>query len=318
MSQDAGVYVGIDVSKATLDCASEEDGAVVMAQFANGEASRGELVSWVRARRAQVVVVEATGGYEAATVAALASAGLPVTVVNPRQVRDFAKATGTLAKTDRIDAVVLARFGRCIRPPVRAPKAEELSALEALLARRRQLVDMLTAEQHRHAQARGSIARQIDKHVHWLKRQIADVDQDLGGAIERSSLMQRKFDVLTSVPGVGRVTGMSLVAHLPELGQVNEKQISALAGLCPYNRDSGKMRGRRTIFGGRAQVRAVLYMAALVATRHNPAIRQFYQRLLAAGKPKKLALVACMHKLLLILNAMIKTDTPWRPRPVSA
>ncbi len=318
MSERHGGFIGIDVSKATLDCACLEEDAMSAQRFANNEAGHRDLLLWVRSRGVQLLVLEATGGYEAAVVAALATAGLPVAVVNPRQVRDFAKATGTLAKTDRIDAAVLARFARSIRPQVRAPKAEELSALEAILVRRRQLVDMLTAEQNRHAQARGSIARQIDKHVTWLKRQIDDVDGDLNGMIERSSLMQRRVDVLTSVPGVGRVTALSLVAQLPELGQVNEKQISALVGVCPFNRDSGTMRGKRTIWGGRAPVRAALYMAALVATRHNPVIRDFYQRLLAAGKAKKLALVACMHKLLLILNAMLKTNTLWRQQPPTA
>lgn len=306
-------YIGIDISKAWLDCAvTSPAGAQGVQRFDNDADGHERLLSWARAQEPSLLVVEATGGYEAALVAALATGGLPVAVVNPRQVRDFAKALGILAKTDRVDASVLARFARVIRPAVRPPKAEELSALEALLVRRRQLVDMLTAEQHRQQLASGRIAKQIAQHLRWLQRQIEAADDDLSGMVERSSLMQRKLDVLTSVPGVGRVTAMSLLAQLPELGQLNEKQIAALVGVCPFSRDSGLMRGKRVIWGGRARVRAALYMAALVAARHNPVIRAFYQRLLAAGKAKKLALVACMHKLLLILNALVKTNSTWR------
>jgi transposase len=306
-------FVGIDVSKASLDCVLlQPDDTVVAQQFANSPRGHTQLISWVGAQQPALLVTEATGGYESAVVAALATAELPIAVVNPRQARDFAKALGVLAKTDRVDAAVLARFAQRIRPAVRPPKVDELIALEALLVRRRQLVDMLTAEQHRFGLARGAIARRIGQHVRWLDRQIGAADDDLNGMIERSSLMQRKLDVLTSVPGVGRVTAISLLAQLPELGVLNEKQISALVGVCPFNRDSGTLRGKRTIWGGRARVRAALYMAALVASRHNPVLRAFYQRLLAAGKAKKLALVACMHKLLLILNALLKTDSRWK------
>jgi transposase len=312
MDSNPDRFVGIDVSKAVLDCALlQGDGALVCQRFDNDATGHGQLVAWARVEQPALLVVEATGGYEAAMVVALAAAGLPVTVVNPRQARDFAKALGVLAKTDRVDAAVLARFAERIRPAVRAPKPQELSAMEALLVRRRQLVDMLSAEMQRHGQARGPIARQIAQHLRWLQRQIAAADDDLEGMIAASALMQRKLDVLTSVPGVGRVTATSLLAQLPELGRLNEKQISALVGVCPFCRDSGQMRGRRTIWGGRARVRAALYMAALVAARHNPVIQAFYQRLLAAGKAKKLALVACMHKLLLILNALLKTDSVW-------
>jgi transposase len=306
-------FAGIDVSKASLDCALLcSDGILVSKRFDNDAAGHAQLIVWARTLQPSLLVAEATGGYEAAMVAALATAGLPVAVVNPRQARDFAKALGVLAKTDRVDATVLARFAERIRPVVRTPKTEELSAMEALLVRRRQLVEMLAAEQHRHGLAHGPIARQIAQHLRWLQRQIDAADDDLSGMIARSSLMQRKLDVLTSVPGVGRVTAFSLLAQLPELGLLNEKKISALVGVCPFSRDSGRMRGKRIIWGGRARVRAALYMAALVAARHNPVLRVFYQRLLASGKAKKLALVACMHKLLLILNALLKTDTLWQ------
>jgi transposase len=316
MQEQGQRFVGVDVSKATLDVALLEEGcATVSRRFSNDARGHEQLLVWMRSQAPARLVVEATGGYEAAMVATLVTGEVPVAVVNPRQARDFAKAMGVLAKTDRVDAVVLAQFAQRMRPAVRAPKSEELSELEALLVRRRQLIDMLAAEQHRQDLARGPIARQISKHIRWLQRQIDEADDDLRGMIERSSLMQRKLEVLTSVPGVGPVTGVSLLAHLPELGVLNEKQISALVGVCPFSRDSGLFRGRRMIWGGRARVRAALYMAALVAARHNPLIRAFYQRLVSSGKAKKVALIACMHKLLLILNAMLKTDTMWRAAP---
>lgn len=318
MSDDvAGVFVGIDVSKARLDCAMLVGEAVTQSKsFDNDLAGHEQLRGWLQGSECQpgLIVVEATGGYESAVVAMLATAKLPIAVVNPRQARDFAKATGVLAKTDAVDARILAQFGRAIRPQVRAPKSEELSLLEALLTRRRQLVEMITAETHRRGVApTRDIARQIDRHLRWLERQLQAADDDLNGMIGKSSLMQRKLDVLTSVPGVGRVTAVALLAQLPELGSLNERQLSALVGVCPFSRDSGTMRGRRVIWGGRARVRAALYMAALVASRHNPILRAFYQRLLSNGKAKKVALVACMHKLLLILNAMIKRNQMWQP-----
>ena len=318
MSVDvAGRFVGIDVSKARLDCAALVGKTVTQSKsFNNDSAGHERLLRWLQDGECQpgLIVVEATGGYESAVVAMLATAKLPIAVVNPRQARDFAKATGVLAKTDAVDARVLAQFGRAIRPQVRGPKSEELSLLEALLTRRRQLVEMITAETHRRGVATSPvIARQIDRHLRWLERQVQAADDDLNGMIGKSSLMQRKLDVLTSVPGVGRVTAVALLAQLPELGGLNERQLSALVGVCPFSRDSGTMRGRRVIWGGRARVRAALYMAALVASRHNPILRTFYRRLLNNGKAKKVALVACMHKLLLILNAMIKRDQMWQP-----
>ena len=312
-----GRFIGIDVSKARLDCAVVDSKAAMESRvFDNDAAGHERLLQWVRdaESHAELIVIEATGGYESAVVAVLATAAMPVAVVNPRQARDFAKATGVLAKTDAVDARVLAQFGRAIRPQIRAPKSQELSQLEAMLTRRRQLVEMVTAERHRRSVAIDRvIVRQIDQHLRWLERQLQKADDDLTGMIGKSSLMQRKLDVLTSVPGVGRVTATALLAQLPELGHLNERQLSALVGVCPFSRDSGTMRGKRVIWGGRARVRAALYMAALVASRHNPILKAFYQRLLSAGKAKKVALVACMHKLLLILNAMIKRDQTWQP-----
>lgn len=319
MSDDAKRYVGIDVSKARLDCALlAEESIVTASAFDNDSEGHSRLLEWLTTEaKSDLVVVEATGGYEAAMVAKLATNGISVAVVNPRQVRDFAKATGVLAKTDAVDARVLAHFGRAIQPQVRAPKSEELVELEAMLTRRRQLIEMITAETHRRSVVTSRvISRQIDQHLKWLERQVAAADDDLNGMIGRSLLMQRKLEVLTSVPGVGRVTAMALLAQLPELGALNERQLSALVGVCPFSRDSGTLRGRRRVWGGRARVRASLYMAALVASRHNPILKMFYQRLLAAGKVKKVALVACMHKLLLILNAMIKRDQVWAPQYV--
>lgn len=318
MSDDTGGrFIGIDVSKARLDCAVLDSKAGMQSRvFDNDAAGHERLLQWLRDAESHpdLIVVEATGGYESAMVAVLATAAMPVAVVNPRQARDFAKATGVLAKTDTVDARVLAHFGRAIRPQIRAPKSEELIQLEATLTRRRQLVEMVTAETHRRSVAINRvIARQIDQHLRWLERQLQKADDDLTGMIGKSSLMQRKLDVLTSAPGVGRVTAIALLAQLPELGHLNERQLSALVGVCPFSRDSGTMRGKRVIWGGRARVRSALYMAALVASRHNPILKAFYQRLLGAGKAKKVALVACMHKLLLILNAMIKRDKMWQP-----
>lgn len=313
MHETEAAFVGIDVSKQTLDCALLVGAQMQQrCEFNNDPSGHTLLLEWLRSVQPALVVAEATGGYEALMAATLGTVGMPMAVVNPRQVRDFARALGVLAKTDRIDAQVLARFAQRIQPQVRPVKAEALTELEALLVRRRQLVDMLSAEQHRHRMARGRIARQIATHMNWLERQIGAADDDLSGMVEHSPLMQRKLDVMVSTPGVGKLTAIAMLALLPELGTLNEKQISALVGVCPFNRDSGTIRGRRMIWGGRSRVRSALYMAALSATRFNPVIRAFYQRLLSAGKAKKLALVACMHKLLLILNAMLKSDSLWR------
>jgi transposase len=311
------MFVGIDVAKAELVVAVRPRGA--QWTVANDEPGRRTLVERLTAERPQVLVLEATGGYELPAVAALVAAGLPVVVVNPRQVRDFARATGQLAKTDRLDAAVLALFAERVQPPIRALPDAATQALEALVARRRQLVEMLVAEQNRLAMARGRgkrarpITASIEQTIAFLTRQLATTDRALGTMIRTSPVWRERDDVLQSVPGIGPVVAHTLLATLPELGALNRRAIAKLAGVAPLNRDSGAWRGQRTIQGGRAHVRAAVYMAALVASRHNPVLRAFYHRLLAAGKPKKLALVACMRKLLAILNTMLRTQQRWSP-----
>jgi transposase len=303
------VYVGIDVSKAQLDIAVRPTGTVT--QVANTGAGIATVVHELQAEEATLVVLEATGGYETAVVAALATAGVPVVAANPRQLRYFGRATGQLAKTDRIDAQLLALFAERVRPTPRPLPDEETQAVQALLARRRQLLDMLTAERNRLEHAAGSIRRSLTQHIRWLEKQLGRVDDDLEQTIQRSPLWQAKDNLLRSAPGVGPAMSRTLLGNLPELGTLTRKQIAALVGVAPLARDSGTYRGTRTTWGGRAQVRAVLYMSALAATRFNPVIRAFYQRLRAKGKPHKVALVACMRKLLIILNAMVRTNTLW-------
>ena len=302
-------FCGIDVSKDRLDVAlspSAESWSV-----SNDPSGLKELVSRLREHGPALTVLEATGGYEKAAAAALAHAGLPLVIVNPRQVRDFARSTGQLAKTDRIDAQVLALFAERVRPEPKALPDEDAQLLDALLTRRRQLIEMITAEKNRRGFAPASLKKSITKHITWLERQLSGVDGDIERMIEKSPLWRAKEDLLRSVPGVGPVLSRTLVAELPELGTLGRKQIAALVGVAPLARDSGKLRGRRSVWGGRAGVRATLYMGALVAARHNPVIREFYERLIAAGKPRKVALTACMRKLITILNAMVRTQTPW-------
>lgn len=310
MTPSEALYIGIDVSKANLDIDAYP--RAHRTRFSNDETGRRQLVNELKSLQPKLVVLEATGGLESPIASELAIAGLAVAVINPRQARDFAKAIGVLAKTDQVDALVLARFAEAIKPEVRALKDSEVMALDSVLTRRRQLVDMITAESNRYAQAPGKIAKQIAKHLSWLNKRLKEADDDLDDAIRQSPLWQAKAHLMMSIPGVGRVTATTLLAALPELGQLSRREISALVGVCPFNRDSGGHRGRRVIWGGRASVRTVLYMAALAASRHNPMIKAFYQKLLAAGKMKKVALVACMRKLLVILNAMVKSNTPWR------
>lgn len=310
-----GTYVGIDVSKSILDVAAMPSGEVW--QCSNDEAGLKKLLEALLPLKPLLVVVEATGGYQMPLVAMLAPR-LPVAVVNPRQVRDFAKATGKLAKTDAIDAVVLAEFGAAVRPEVRAFKDEETAELEAWVTRRRQLLEMLGAERNRRQQSPKAVWPNIDKSIAWLKKQLEDVDKNLDDTIRRSPVWKEKDDLLRSVPGVGRVVSATLMAELPELGQLDRKRIAALVGLAPFNRDSGTLRGIRTIWGGRASVRATLYMGALVGVRRNPTLKAFYERLVAAGKPKKKALTACMRKLLTILNAMVKDHRPFAAAPLPA
>jgi transposase len=307
--------VGIDVAKATLDVQvrpSEERWTA-----ANDDAGIRTLVAQLRGVAPTQVVLEATGGYELAVVSALAAAALPVVVVNPRQVRDFAKATGRLAKTDRLDAAVLARFAEQVRPEARPLATADQQELDALLTRRRQLIEMLTAEKNRLGQVfvRGGkqVRKSLKTHITFLERELRMTDTDLGELVRKSPVWRERDDLLQSAPGVGPVLSRTILAALPELGRLDRKAIAALVGVAPMNRDSGLMRGKRMIFGGRAPVRAALYMGTLTATRCNPQIRAFYQRLVAAGKPKKVALTACMRKLLIILNAMVRQGTRWTP-----
>ena len=305
-------FIGIDVAKATLDIAVRPSQQTWQIDY--DESAVIELVEQLRNQAPTLIVIEATGGLETPLVAALADAKLPVVVINPRLARDFAKATGRLAKTDRIDAQMLAHYGEAIRPSLRPlPDADTLQ-LRALLVRRRQMVDIVSAEQSRLSCAPVQIRDSIECHIDWLRQQIASLDDDLEIMLQDSPLWREHDDILQSVPGVGPVLSHTLMAHVTELGQLNRKQIAALVGVAPFNRDSGAYRGRRTIWGGRAAVRAVLYMGALVATRHNPVIREFYGRLLAAGKTKKVALTACMRKLLTILNAMVKHQSRWQSK----
>lgn len=310
------MYVGIDVAKEKLDLAVRPGGEA--SSFRNDEAGMAELVGWLLARNPALVVLEATGGYESNLASALTVARLPVVVVNPRQVRDFAKATGQLAKTDAIDAAVLARFAEVVRPEVRPLPDEQTAELSALLRRRRQLVEMLTAEGNRLGLATKRVRSSIEQHIAWLKMQLKDVDTDLHRTIRSSPAWREKDDLLQSVTGVGKVLSLTLLAELPELGVLNRRKIAALVGVAPLNFDSGKFRGRRGTWGGRAQIRPVLYMAAVVSARHNPVIRALYSRLIGAGKPPKVALTACMRKLLVILNAMVRTNTQWRENVATA
>jgi transposase len=263
-------------------------------------------------------ILEATGGLEAAVAGALATAGVALAVVNPRQVRDFARATGRLAKTDRLDAEVLAGFGEAGKPEPRPLANEQAQALEALVTRRRQLVEMLTAEKNRRSMAPKVLYRSIDEHIRWLEKRLSGLDDELGTLIRGTPLWRERDELLRSVPGVGPVLSRTLLAHLPELGELNRKQIAALAGLAPFNRDSGKLRGNRCIWGGRAQVRRVLYMAAAAGIRSNPSLKAFYLRLRAGGKHAKPALTACMRKLLVTLNAMLRNKTHWQPPALAA
>lgn len=304
------IFVGIDISKSRLDVAVRPDNTPLA--FDNTEAGLNRLVKWSQDLASPaLIVVEATGGLEVPVVAALAQAQLAVVVVNPRQVRDFAKATGRLAKTDRLDAHVLAWFAEAVRPEVRALKDDQTRALAALVSRRRQLIDMLTAENNRLQGAIKPIRKDIKQHIVWLEKRLKDVDKDLDAAIKQSPLWCKYDAIINSAPGAGPTLSRTLLSNLPELGRLNRREISALVGLAPFSRDSGTMRGRRSIWGGRADIRAVLYMATLAAIRCNPVIKAFYQRLRAAGKAHKVAMVASMRKFLTILNVMIKNGSYW-------
>jgi transposase len=307
------VFVGVDVSKAQLDVALRPEGRY---QVPHTEAGIGELVDRLQQVGPALIVLEATGGLEVPLTGALAAAGLPVVVVNPRQIRDFAKASGKLAKTDTLDAQLLAHFAAVMRPAPRPLPDEQAQALTAILTRRRQLIEMLVAEKNRLAGARPAIRKGLQAHIVWLERALEQTDAELQQAIRQSPVWQEKDTLLRSTPGVGPVLSTTLLASLPELGTLTRHQIAALVGVAPLNRDSGTRRGKRSVWGGRAQVRTALFMGTLVATRFNPVINAFYQRLCAAGKAKKVALTACMRKLLTILNAMVKHRTPWQPQLV--
>ena len=314
------MFVGIDVAKAELVVSVLPSAQRFV--VTNDEVGVRTLVERLRPVAPQLVVLEATGGYELLAVAALAAAALPVVVVNPRQVRDFAKATGQLAKTDRIDADILARFADVVRPEVRLIPDAAAHELDALLTRRRQLLEMLQAERNRVGQVFGTGKKQVRKslkaHITFLERALRTTDTELGEMVRQSPVWRARDELLRSVPGVGPVRSRTLLADLPELGRLSRRAIAKLVGVAPLSRDSGTMRGRRFVQGGRAAVRGVLYMAALVATCRNTVIREFYLRLVAAGKPKKLALVACMRKLLTILNTMVRTNTTWSVKAATA
>ena len=304
-------FVGIDVSKSWLDVHTRPlDEAW---RLANDAAGHAELAERLVVLRATLVVLEATGGYQAPAAAALALAGLPVVVVNPRQVRDFSKSTGKRAKTDAIDAAMLSRFAEAVRPELRPLPDEQTLELQSMMARRRQVIDMITAEKNRLDTCRvAKVRRDIQETVEWLKKRLRDIDKDIDGMVRQSPIWRERDDLLRSCKGIGPANSRTMLALLPELGRLNRRQIVALVGLAPFNRDSGSsLRGRRQVAGGRAEIRAMLYMAAIAASRFNPTIRRFYERLIAAGKLKKIALVACARKLLTILNAMAKSGKHW-------
>jgi transposase len=310
------VYVGIDVCKARLDVVLLPSGES-FSSVANDEEGLQELAGKLLTADPALAVLEATGGLERPLAASLAASEIACAVVNPRQARDFAKAIGKLAKTDKIDAGVLARFAEAIRPEPKAPPEAEAMEFRAILARRRQIIQrqiiqMMVAEKNRlGASASKKVRSRLEAHIRWLEKELARIDRDLEEAIEESPTFKENEALLRSVPGVGPVLCRTLLAELPEVGSLSPRELSALVGVAPLNRDSGAFRGRRGVWGGRARVREALYMAALIASRHNPAIKRFYERLLASGKPKKVALVACMRKLLTILNAMMRDRTPW-------
>ena len=304
------IYVGIDVSKSRLDVGVRPGGDGW--SMAYDEAGIRDLASRLQSLGPAAVVLEATGGLEVPLVASLTAAALPVVVVNPRQVRDFARATGRLAKTDALDAQVLAHFAQAVRPPVRPLRDADTQELLSLTTRRNQVMTMLVGEKNRLGPAIPAVRPRIQAHIAWLEQELADLDQGLRQTLRQSPVWREKDNLLRSVPGVGEQLSVTLLAHLPELGALDRKRIAALVGVAPINRDSGKMRGKRSVWGGRARVRAVLYMGALVGSRYNLVLRDLYQRLLTAGKPKKVALTACMRKLLTILNAMVKSGQPWR------
>ena len=311
MKEKFPLFVGIDVSKDCLDVAVRPTGEAW--QVSHDSRGINDLVERLGELAPQLVVLEATGGMEMALAGELAASKLAIAVVNPRHVRDFARAAGKLAKTDALDAQVLAHFAEAMRPASRPLPDDASQELRALMARRRQLVEMITAEKNRLRTAAPRIRPKVQEHIRWLEESLKDLDRDMEDFMRSSPMWRDKDQLLRSTPGVGPVLSMTLLSDLPELGALNRGEIAALVGVAPFNRDSGALRGKRTVWGGRRQVRAALYMAALVATRYNPVLRDFYQRLCEAGKPKKVALTACMRKLLTILNVMVKHNSHWNP-----
>jgi transposase len=304
-------FVGLDIAKDHIDVGTWPEQHHW--QVRNHTEGIAQLVDELAARAPACIVLEASGGYEQEAAATLAGAGLPVVVVNPRQVRDFARATGQLAKTDRLDALILAHFAEAVKPAIRPLPDATTEELRLLLVRRTQVIAMITAEKNRLKTAMPAVRKHIKAHIAWLEGQRDELDTELRDRLKASPIWREKEQLLRSVTGIGPVASLTLLAALPELGQLSQKEIVSLAGLAPVARDSGTLRGKRTIWGGRARVRQGLYMATLSASKHNPVIRAFYQRLIAAGKPPKVALTACMRKLLTILNAMLRTHTPWDP-----
>lgn len=309
-------YIGIDVSKNKLDVCILSTGECF--QVDNTSTGHQLFIKRLSPQANSLVVIKATGGYEQSVVQALQQAAFTLAVVNPRQVRDFAKALGHLAKTDKLDAYVLARFAQAIKPQASAPVSQSRHELQQKQQRRKQLVDMLALEKNRLAQATGRVKEHIKDSINFLEKQLKALEKELFTSIAADKELSAKESLLCSVKGVGKVTALTLITQLPELGHLNQRQIAALAGVAPFNRDSGQWRGQRTIWGGRSTVRTALYMSALVATQFNPVIKKYYERLCAAGKKKKVALVACMRKLLVILNAMVKNNTLWKEATVNS
>ena len=307
--REKAVFVGIDVSKEKLDVAVRPSGQLI--SFSNDEDGISMMADFIKPFLSLLIVFEATGGLETAAVGMLIAKGLPVVVINPRQVRDFAKATGKLAKTDAIDAHLIARFAEAVRPEVRPLKDEETQKLTALITRRRQIVEMITAEKNRLCRTTPWTFKDIQSHIAWLEKCLEKADKNLNNLLRKSPVWREKDEILQSTPGVGPVLSMTLLANLPELGTLNRKQIAALVGVAPLNRDSGLFRGKRMVWGGRGNIRSVLYMSVTCAIRFNPPLKKFYQRLRDAGKFHKVAMTACMRKLLVILNTMIKNRTYW-------
>lgn len=307
-----GLSIGVDVSRDWLDVAFDSEGAVC--RLANDTIGIPELARRLEDVAVERVVLEATGGFEKSLKNALQAAGIPVSVVNPRQARDFARASGRLAKTDRIDAQVLSEFGRALQPPLSRASDPEQEELRALAARRRQLTGMISAEKNRLSTSAPTIAPDIQEHIELLEKQLRRVDQETANLLKSNAAWRRSEKLLRSVPGIGPVVASTLIADLPELGTLDRRRIASLVGVAPFSCDSGTLRGRRMVWGGRAPIRSALYMAALVATRYNPVIRIFYQRLRDAGKSPKVAIVACMRKLLTIINAMAHAGTMWTPQ----